>query len=95
MKNYMFPGVLYFIAEDGDFMLHIEDLNVFAYGDSVEKVQHNALDLVNAYVDLSLKIDCEIPTPTTFEEMVQKHPKHTILLVETVVDPVENCVVVK
>lgn len=95
MKNYMFPAVLYFVADDGDFMLHIEDLNVFAYGKTVEEAQHNANDLVDSYVSLSLRIDCEIPEATAFQDMLIRHPKQTVLLIETLVDEATNRVVSK
>lgn len=95
MKNYIYPAVLYFVADDDDYMLHIEDLNVFAYGQNVEEAMHNANNLVASYIQLSLRIDMEIPDSTPYELMVQKHPKQTILLLEARVDEKTNKVIMK
>ncbi len=86
MKSYIYPAILYYVPEDDDYMLHIEDLDVFAYGETVEEVQHNANDLLASYVQLSLRLLDDMPESTPFDQMRRKYPDYVVLLVEVVVD---------
>lgn len=91
MKKCVYPLVVYANKEDNCYYGIFPDLDIMAYGDTVEETFLQALDNLQMFLEFAHKMDSEISSPSTYEETSMMNPKRVVLLegVEVDVDNLE------
>lgn len=82
MNKFVYPAVFYYDQNSKTYCAAIDDLALYTVGDTVEDAHKNASAVLETFVSTSLKYDFEIPTPSSFDELILKHPKNLVMLVE-------------
>lgn len=82
MKQYVFPAVLHYFAEEDVYTAAFPDMNVYCEGDSVEDTFKKAKNFLQAYCLCSLRLGNPVEVPTTYLETVKKYPENIVLLVD-------------
>ncbi len=86
MKKYVYPAVVYYDEEAQVYVICIEDLGVIVEGDTVEEAHKMAGKFMDIYLQTAIREELEIPEATKFDEVVAKHPKEMVVLVESTLD---------
>lgn len=86
MKKFVYPAVIYYDNEIGQYILFIEDIGVYAYGQTMEEAHKKGEEMLATFLSYSLKFDCEIPEPTSYAEMKTQYAGKEILLIEVILD---------
>lgn len=86
MKKFVYPAVFYYDNVTKLYCAAIKDLAIYIDGESVEEAHKIITQMLESFVKLSLKFGDELPSPTPFEEMVEKYPKNMVMLVECTVN---------
>ena len=86
MKRCTYPLVVYANKEENCYYGLFPDLDVMAYGDTVEETFLQALENLQMYLDFASKMESEISSPSTYEETSVMNPKRVVLLESVEVD---------
>lgn len=82
MKQFAYPAICYKDIENETTTLLLPDTDIIASGDDVEKAFWSAKAYLKSFIDWSIKLDAEIPEPTSFDKIVRENPRKSILLVD-------------
>lgn len=82
MKKYVYPAILFESEEENVKVYNIffPDLDIVSSGETVEEAFLGAEDYLQAYLKIAVKMESQIPAPSTFEETEKMNPKRYILL---------------
>lgn len=84
---YIYPAVLY--EEEDTFYMSFPDLDILAEGENAEEAFAKAKECLKAYFKLAKRLDVEVASPSTYEQISKKHPKNTVLMVDVNVNTKE------
>ena len=82
MKKYVYPAVFYYDEQAKLYCAAIEDLALYIDGETVEQAHASAAEILKFFIDTSLKYGDDLPLASSFVEVVTKHPKNLVMLVE-------------
>ncbi|MBR1988786.1 MAG: hypothetical protein IKA36_07105 [Clostridia bacterium] len=86
MKDLVYPAIAYKDDEKGTntgwWAIKIVDLGIVADGETLVDAFLRAKAKLCAIVECAIKFDCEIESPSDFEEISKANPKDTVLLVD-------------
>ena len=83
MKKYTYPAVLFFDEEEKSYIIAMFDLGLVTSGETVEKAHESAREMLDSYLECAFAFGCDIPEASSFEVVVQTHPKEICVLVES------------
>lgn len=82
MKRFIYPAVFYYDEATKTYCAAINDLSLYKDGDTVEDAHVNITEMLEVYINTAIKYEMELPEPSSFDEVVEKHPKNMVMLVE-------------
>lgn len=83
MKKFTYPAVLYYDDEEKCYIIAMFDIGLVTNGETVEQAHENARGMLDSYLECAFAFDYDIPEPSSFETVVQTHPKEICVLVES------------
>ena len=86
MKRFVYPMVIFEDKDASEYTVLFPDLDIVASGDSVEDAFLKGQDYLNSYIDMCVKFDSELASPSTFLETEGMNPKRIVLLADSEVD---------
>lgn len=86
MKDLVYPAI--FIKDDekgtntGWFTVSVPDLGIVTEGETVVDAYIKAKEYLCAMIECAIKYDCEVESPSDFEQVYNSNKKHIVLLVD-------------
>ncbi len=82
MKKYTYPAVVFYDDEERAYIIAMFDLGLVTSGETVEKAHESAREALGAYLECAHAFDFDIPEASSFDVVVNTHPKEICVLVE-------------
>lgn len=82
MKKFTYPAVIFYDEEERAFIIAMFDLGLVTSGETVEKAHESAREALGDYLECAYAFGCDIPDASSFEVVVNTHPKEICVLVE-------------
>lgn len=83
MKKFTYPAVLFYDNEEKCYIIAMFDIGLVTSGETVEKAHENARSMLDSYLECAFAFECDIPEPSSFDVVVETHPKEICMLVES------------
>lgn len=83
MKQFAYPAICYYDADNETTTLLLPDTDIIASGENVEEAFWSAKNYLKSFIDWSIKFDAEIPQPTKYSEIVKANSRKSVLLIDT------------
>lgn len=82
MKKFVYPAVFYYDDDTKTYCAALDDLALYVEGDTVEQAHENASSALEIYISSCMRYEDDIPEPSSFDDIIEKHPRNIVLLVE-------------
>ena len=86
MRKFTYPAVIFYDNEEKAYIIAMFDLGLVTSGETVEQAHNNAREMLDSFLECAFAFDGDVPEPSSFDVVVQTHPKEICVLVESTLD---------